>query len=95
MKFQLGDLLLAQLRKDKFPKGEYNKLKLKKIRPCKILRKFFANAYEIEMLKDAGISPIFNVVDLYKYHAGEISEATNDNKGEQHACYDPAYTTQK
>jgi len=40
---------------------------MKKIGPCKILRKFVANAYEIELPKDVGISPILNVVDLFPY----------------------------
>ena len=40
---------------------------MKKIGPCKILRKFDANSYEIEFLEDVGISPIFNVSDLYPY----------------------------
>jgi hypothetical protein len=40
---------------------------MKNIGPCKILRKFDANAYEIELPNDVGISPIFNVSDLYPY----------------------------
>jgi hypothetical protein len=46
-------------KEGKNPLGEYNKLKLRKIRPCKILKKNFANAYEIELLEGVGISPIF------------------------------------
>ena len=59
--------MLAHLRREIFPKREYSKIKLKKIGPCNILRKFSANAYEIELPPGVGISPIFNVVDLYKY----------------------------
>jgi hypothetical protein len=46
-------------------------MKMKKIGLCKILRKFEANAYEIEFLDDVGISPIFNVEDLYPYREDE------------------------
>ena len=70
--YEVGDLVLAYLKRDGFPKGEYNKMKMKKIRPCRILRKFSANAYELEMPTGVGISPIFNVVDLYPYLAGDI-----------------------
>jgi hypothetical protein len=64
-------LVLEHPRKERFPRGTYNKLKMKKIGPCKIIRKFEANDYEIELPDDVGISPIFNVVDLYPYKEHE------------------------
>ena len=72
-------MVLAYLKRDSFPKGEYNKLKMKKIGPWRILRKFSANSYELEMPTGVGISPIFNVADLYPYVAGDTGTFT---KGE-------------
>ena len=65
--FQVGDLVMEYLRKERFPKGTYNKLKLKNIGPCKILRNFFVNAYEIELPSHLQISPIFNVSNIYLF----------------------------
>ena len=49
-------------------------MKLKKIGPCKILRKFLANAYGLEFPADMDISPIFNVENLYSYRGDTIEE---------------------
>jgi hypothetical protein len=45
----------------------------------RILKNFAANAYEIELLDNVGISPIFNVADLYSYRRDEVGES-NDQK---------------
>jgi hypothetical protein len=71
LQFEFGDLILAHLRKERFPKGTYNKLNMKKIGPCKVLKKFGANAYEIELPDGIKISPIFNVSYLYPYKTEE------------------------
>ena len=47
---------------------------LKNIGPCNFLRKFSANAYEIELPSDLQISPIFNVQDLYPFRDEDIQK---------------------
>ena len=49
---------------------------MKKIGPCKILRKFSANAYELEMPTGIGISPIFNVANIYPFVANDTGQIT-------------------
>jgi hypothetical protein len=55
-------------------------MKMKKIGPCNILRNFEANAYQIELLDDVGISPIFNVADLYLYRSYEMRGEENQKE---------------
>ena len=74
--YEVGDLVLAYLKRDRFPKGEYNKMKMRNIGPCKILRKFSANYYELDIPTGVGISPIFNVADLYPYVEGDTGTFT-------------------
>jgi hypothetical protein len=64
---EVGDMVLDHLRREIFPRGEYNKRKLKKIGPCKVLRRFSKISYELELPTRIGISPTFNVTNLYPY----------------------------
>jgi hypothetical protein len=72
IQFEFGDLILTHLRKERFPRGTYNKLKMKKIGPCKVLKKFGANAYDIELPDGIGIYLIFNISNLYPYKSEEV-----------------------
>ena len=51
-------------------------MKMKKIGPCKILRKFSLDAYELDMPTGVGISPIFNVAYIYPYVTGDTETFT-------------------
>ena len=62
------------MRKERFPRGTYNKLNMNKIGPCRIHIKSAANAYEIEFPDNVGISSILNVADLYPYRRDEVGE---------------------
>jgi hypothetical protein len=80
IQFEIGDQVLAHLRKERFPRVTYNKINMKKIGPCKILRKFDENAYDIELPNDVGISPIFNVSYLYPYWKDDTEGSVDQEK---------------
>jgi hypothetical protein len=80
LQFEVGDQVLAYLRNERFPRGTYKNLTMKNIGPCKILRKFDANSYEIELPFDVGISPIFNISDLYPYRENDLEGSEDQEK---------------
>ena len=60
---------MVHLQKEQFPVDTYNKLKMKKFGPYKILKKHESgNSYEVELPNGIHISPIFNIVNLIEYH---------------------------
>ena len=78
--FKIGDEVMVHLRKKYFSMGTYNKLKMKKFGPCKIMKRHDSgNTYEVELLVELNISPVFNILDLTEYYEGgdgdEVAEA--------------------
>ena len=62
---------MVHLKKEYFPVGTYNKLKMKKFGPCKVVKRHdFGNAYEAEFPTELNISPIFNILDLIEFYEG-------------------------
>ena len=77
---QVDDEMMAHLKKGIFHVRTYSKLKMKKFGSCKILKMFDSgNAYDVELPDDMDISPIFNIVDLYKYHESEDEIAISED----------------
>ena len=68
---------MVHLNKERLQKGVPTKLQMKRVGPCKILAKYGANAYKVDLPSDLGISPIFNVQDLVAYK-GDSSQISLD-----------------
>jgi hypothetical protein len=62
--FEVGDFVWAVLTRDRFPVGEYNKLKERKVGPCEVLQKINDNAYRLRLPSHLKTSDVFNVKHL-------------------------------
>ncbi|VFQ89704.1 unnamed protein product [Cuscuta campestris] len=62
--FDVGDFVWAVLTKDRFPVGEYDKLKDRKIGPCEIVQRINDNAYRLRLPSHLKTSDVFNVKHL-------------------------------
>jgi len=72
--FKVRDKVLVYLRKERFLTRMYNKLKYKKIGPYRIVRKYGANSYQVDLSEEYDIMSIFNVSNLYPYSGDDRSE---------------------
>ena len=71
---------MVHLRKECFLVGTYNKLKMKKFGPCKLVKMYESgNAYEVVFPAKLNILQVFNILDLIGYHevgdGDEVAEA--------------------
>ena len=77
--FNVGDLVLVYLRKERFTVSNYNKLKDKKYGPFQITMKINNNSFVVALPLGMSISSIFNVADLYDYHPLDVPYSENSS----------------
>ena len=73
MHFNVGDMVMVHLKKERLPKGNYTKFHMKNIGPFHILKQCGLNAYKIALPFDICLSPIFNVSNIYAYEPSSSS----------------------
>ncbi|GFZ18447.1 hypothetical protein Acr_27g0001860 [Actinidia rufa] len=66
---------MVYLRKERFPTGSYNKLRQRKLGPCRIIKKLGPNACQVELPQGFSINLVFNISDLYAYYGDENNES--------------------
>lgn len=74
LQFKVGDFVWAVLTRDRFPPGDYNKLKSRKVGPLEILEKTNGNAYRVQLPPEARYSNVFNIKHLLPFVAQDDPE---------------------
>ncbi|PKU83804.1 hypothetical protein MA16_Dca010897 [Dendrobium catenatum] len=74
--FQVGDLVMVHLRRERFLPGAYSKLAKRKIGPVPIIAKFNDNAYSVELPPGCNTSSTFNVTDIWPYNSTDDAPIT-------------------
>ena len=72
--FEPGDYVWVHLRKERFLANRRSKLAPRGDGPFKVLEKFGANAYRVELPDSYGVHPTFNVGDLSLYIPFELDD---------------------
>ena len=68
---------MVRIRPERFPPRPVKKLHARSAEPFKILTKLNDNAYVIDLPKDFGINPTFNIEDLVEYKGPNFNPATH------------------
>ena len=70
---------MVHLNKESFPIGSYNKRKMKKFGPCKIVKRHDSrNTYEVELPAKLNISLVFNISNLTEFYEGGNGDEVTD-----------------
>ena len=75
--FEKGNMVMAWIKPERYPKGAYKKLHSRSVGPYKVLKKISSNAYVLDLPKDMGISNVFNVEDLTMYRGHDDDESAD------------------
>jgi len=60
----IGDEVLIRVHPERFPLRILKNIHTQRKGSCKVLRRFGSSAYELDILRDLGISLVFSVEDL-------------------------------
>ncbi|KAL3645775.1 hypothetical protein CASFOL_010955 [Castilleja foliolosa] len=86
--FQVGDLVLIHLQKERFPAGRFKKLNPPVDGPFRIVERINNNAYKVDLPGKYNVSATFNVADLSPYLSDDAMDADSWSSLSQPGEYD-------